>query len=125
MRLVELVLNALVMATLPRYFFSFLLARLYCLPRYPVLWCKLPAEEFPRCAHSSGSSNDRFLRLPSLDFCPRVRLGLVCEWAFFHPRIGPMCSILHLDPTLPHTHTHKNAIKYSGKEIVQEIKGMT
>ena len=90
-----------VMATLPRYFFSFLLARLYCLPRYPVLWCKLPAEEFPRCAHSSGSSNDRFLRLPSLDFCPRVRLGLVCEWAFFHPRTRTIISMLHSDHPLP------------------------
>ena len=81
-------LKAEVVATLPRYFFSSLLAHLYCLPRYPILWCKWQAEEFPRSPRSSSSSNDGPLRLCFLDSHPRVRPRLVCKWAFFHPQMG-------------------------------------
>ena len=78
------------MATLPRYFFSSLLAHLYCLPRYLILWCKWLAKGFPRSAHSSSSSDDGPLHLSSPDSHPRVQLGLVCKWVFYHPRIGHM-----------------------------------
>ena len=89
------------MTTLSRYFISSLLARLYCLPWYPVLWCKWLAEEFPRSARSSSSSDDGPLHLPSLDSHPHVQPRLVCKRAFFHPRTRPMCFVLRSDSTLP------------------------
>ena len=66
------ILNAEVITILPKYFLSSLLTRLYCLPRYLVLWCKWPAEEFSRSTRSSSSSDDGSLCFPSLDFYPHV-----------------------------------------------------
>lgn len=90
------------MTTFLRYFLSSLFAHLYYLPWYPVFWCRWLAEEFPMSAHSLGSSNDGPLRFPFSNSYPHVQLGLVRKWAFFHPRIGLMCSILRSDPILPH-----------------------
>ena len=93
-------LNVEVMAT-SRYFLFSLLACLYCLPWYPVLWCRWLAEEFLRSAHSSGS----------LDVFP--------PWILIHVSNSDWCtngpfSIPKLDPyalfyvqILP-SHTHTN-----------------
>ena len=76
-------LNVEVMATFSRYFLSSLLARLWCLPWCLVFWCRWPTKAFPRCIHSSSSSDDGSTCFPSSELSPHVKSRLA--WSLCLP----------------------------------------
>ena len=89
------------MVTLFGYFSSSLLAHVYRLLWYSVVWFQWPARRFSRNARSSGSSEGWPFHGSSSDFHPCVGLGLMCGWALPPPRTRPTCSNPYSDLTPP------------------------
>ena len=84
------------MITFFRYFLSSLLARLWCLPWCPTFCYRWPIKAFPRCIHSSDSSNDGSIRYPFSNLSPHVKSRLV--WSLYLPSSN--CS--HVESGLMH-----------------------